>query len=549
MTVLLHGQVYVSLVLLSSLVSGGGAALPNDGDYRRHRLRAHNQDAPEKLESGIGKPRAGRGVHLIQRHVAHQLHSLVASRSHSNHTLKQSPTDPLTTTTTEDWSDRMGNAFFDVIIGWVMILFSIPILWFNERRNARMESVIMWGESQCQTITADHPDKDNRDRLVHIQGANMVSAARVKAPKFDVEFEKDCVRLRTHVQAFQVIEHEHSDSREKIGGGRETITKYTYSKEWSSTWHDSRRYRDPQFSGKNTKPGGLDLGWKIKNSSRVELGDGFLLTDELINQCNNFNSVASKLGPSVSVEESKMQFFKGESGWFYHRDGKDWHGGGEPQIGDCRVRFECVPDGQVTVMALQVAQLKGGKRDVFLPYRLISRGLCGISEEKEKLALKAEGQKTRDQLASDASCNTGIFCCLCCACNLVAMCCSSIMTPEINHLFEGSVSMGDCFQRMRSSLKWTTWGLRIGGWLVMFLGLNFTFSPFVTFIKVIPFLGPPLAQLGSFLLSTFSFIVTVVICCAIVSIAYMVYHPLVGLLYILVAGLVVALPVLIGKLV
>jgi len=549
MRTLQNSQVFAAWLLFSSLVSGGGAALPSDRVSHRRSLRADNQNASEELGSGMGKPHAGRGVHLIQGHASHRFHFLADSQAYSNHSLKQSPTDPLTTTTTENWLDRMGDAFFAVIIGWVMVLFSIPILWFNERRNARMESVIMWGESQCHTITADRREEDNRESLVHIQGANMVSAAKVKAHKFDVEFEKDCVRLQTHVQAFLVIQHEHSESREKLGGGRETITKYTYSKEWSSTWHDSRGYRDSQYSGKNKKPDGLDLGWKKKNSSRVELGDGFLLTDELINQCSNFKSVAGKLGPSVSVQESKMQFFKGDSGWFYHREGKDWHGGGEPQIGDCRVRFECVPDGQVTVMALQVAQPKGGKRDVFLPYRLISRGLCGISEEKEKLALKAEGQKTMDQLASDASCDTGIFCCLCCACNLVAMCFSSLMTPEINHLFEGSVSMSDCFQRMRSSLKWTTWGIRIGGWLIMFLGLNLTFSPFITFIKVIPFLGPPLAQLGSCLLSAFSFIVTVVICCAIVSLAYMVYHPLVGLLYILVAGLVVALPVVIGKLV
>lgn len=67
-----------------------------------------------------------------------------------------------------------------------------------------------------------------------------------------------------------------------------------------------------------------------------------------------------------------------------------------PEVGDVRVSFECVHDGPASIMALQCAGKGPGAS--FMPYRLVSRGFCGMPELALKSALLAQGKKSPDEL-------------------------------------------------------------------------------------------------------------------------------------------------------
>jgi len=451
---------------------------------------------------------------------------------------------PQTTTTTHtSFLQRLKDACAAFVVGLVLIFFSIPVLWFNESRSARMESLLSWAVSQCRTVAGSSPEKANRDWLVHVQGEHMKTAAPTRDRQFDVSFEQDCLRLRSTVEVFQIIQHTKSEEKEKFGGGKETVTTYSYTTEWSSTWHDSSGYQDR--SRVNRRPPGLELGPSSQTCGRVEYGEAFVLTEELVTQCCEWRSAAPRLGDAVRLQSGNKAFHRSGDDFFYSRyDGNKARE--QPVPGDARVKFEYVPDGPATVLALQVAH-DGQQRDAFLPYRLISRAWCGWGEEQEKAALRKLGAKPRSELAAEAQCGTGCLWCLCCACNLVNMCFASLLVPEVYHLFAGSHSSDECFRRIRSTSKLMTWGLRALGWVMMFIGLYSLFAPFLTFIKVIPWLGPILSSLGGWLIWFICLVGTLAVATVIICLAYLFYHPLLALLYGAIAAAIVVVPlVLIG---
>jgi len=437
---------------------------------------------------------------------------------------EQTPSTVRTSTSTS-WFQRLQDSLTTFVIGIVLIVFSIPVLWFNESRVAQMESLISIGKSQARSVGGKAAVTENRNWLVHVDGETAKSAATVSDRQFDVSFDRNCIRLSSTVEVYQVIEHSKSEEREKLGGGKETITTYTYVEEWSSSHHDSGSYQDIT-KRINRKPQGLDVGDHYQDCSRVELGEGFLLSEELVGQCSNWRSAGERLPEAVKTKGSKLEFKKADHQYFYCRSS---HHDSPSQIGDARVSFRYVPDHEATVLALQVDG-SDELRDTFMAYRLIKRGWFGLSEDVEKKALLKQAKKSLSDLASEASC-TGCLACLCCACNLVVRCCQSLLMPELYHLFDGSLDLDECFAIITSRLTMTKWCFRIGGWMMMFIGLYSLFSPFLNLIKVIPFLGPLAASLGGWLIYFLCFLFTAIIASAIVIVAYLFYHPLMALVY------------------
>lgn len=438
----------------------------------------------------------------------------------------------------ESFLERLQASVTQFVVGLVLITFSFPVLWFNESRNAAMETVIGRGKSQCRDASGKTAEIENRNWLVHLEGEPMRAIAPVKDPQFDVALQSGCVRLQSVVEVFQYVEHESKEEKEKPGGGKDVITTYSYTTEWSTSWNDSGNFQDRSKS--NSKPTGLDLGRHSTECSHVEFGEAFVLPEELIVQCTEFTSAEPQLNDSVKHRSGTSFEKRGDNHFYYHVDGQMARH--EAKIGDARVRFMYVPDGPVSVLALQ-AEKSGEAKDSFLPYRLVSRGWCGTSEEEEKLLLRKRAELSAADLAAESQVGSGgCLWCLCCACNLVTMFFSAVTTPEIHHLFHGRKDKHECFGVLEQNTQRLVWSLRLVGWSMMFVGLFSLFSPFLTFIKVIPWLGPLLSKLGGTLIWVVCFLVTVSVASVIICLAYLVHHPLKALLYSAVAAAAIAVP-------
>jgi len=198
-----------------------------------------------------------------------------------------------------------------------------------------------------------------------------------------------------------------------------------------------------------------------------------------------------------------------------------------PSIGDGRVVFSYIPDGPVTVLALQVEGSNG--KDTFAPYRLVKRGFFGnASPDEVKRQLIAESQLTNADLAERGNWHS-IFCC---ACSLVNMFFATLTPPQIFSAWCGSKSRGECFAELRSSANVMKWIFRIVGWLCMYFGMTMLFSPLITLLAIIPFL----ATAGSFIVNMVCFVTSLAIASVLVCLAYMAYHPIYAIIRLCFVG-------------
>merc|ERR1719223_1029212 len=235
-----------------------------------------------------------------------------------------------------------------------------------------MECLIARCQEQTLSVDGDRADAENRGWPVHIEGVNMHGAAELKDGQFDVKFDSGCVRLRSEVQVFQRIEHQnkqqhgqhhghhgHRGGRGGHGGHHQAQPRVT--QEWSATWHPTSANLHGQC-GPNTKPDGLALGSFSSNCSKVEFGKGFILTDSLVSQINDFKPVVGsdmvtlfKPGASSQKEEAfrpKDQKYAGAKDAYskpgpYGKQqpgyGKKPQGGFDPVLGGGRSRSPDAP--------------------------------------------------------------------------------------------------------------------------------------------------------------------------------------------------------------
>jgi len=210
---------------------------------------------------------------------------------------------------------------------------------------------------------------------------------------------------------------------------------------------------------------------------------------------------------------------------------------GSAEIGDVRVKFEYVPDGPVTALALQGEGTSSGS---FLPYRLVWRGLCGVDKEQLQKRLLAEGQKDGMQLYEDDKCDFGPFACLCCCCNCITMCFANFAPPQIYNAFHGRLSVAEAFSRVAAVGQVMKWGFRLLGWLLLYMGTYALFDPLFVVLDIVPFLGPYISDGLSWVVGAVVLLMTLVISACVVSMAYMIYHPVVGLAYLTVTAGIVA---------
>src|SRR5690606_35426047 len=84
-------------------------------------------------------------------------------------------------------------------------------------------------------------DPANEGRLVHVSGA-VTATAPLADPLFGIR--QQALQLVRKVEMYQWREKSQSTTKEKIGGGKETTTTYTYEKVWSDKLIHSSGFKE-----------------------------------------------------------------------------------------------------------------------------------------------------------------------------------------------------------------------------------------------------------------------------------------------------------------
>lgn len=449
----------------------------------------------------------------------------------------------------KSWFERLGESITSVLAGlFAIIPFSIALLWVNERRNAELEALISHADVEAETIDAAQKNVSEYDGvLVHLDSESARGLDPVVDERFpDVKMESGCLMLSSDVEVYQWKEEEHTETKkDSVGGGETKVTTYTYEKVWSKSIINSSEFHDSRHQNTGHVQG-LCPGSKTEINSTVKYGEHYFLPEELTRQVGKFEDASKLAGGDLRF---KSYVFKQDDDFFYCPGRRS-----EPNIGDFRVQLTYAPDGPASILALQMQDKAHDGGHTFGPYRAVPRGLCGgITDDELKTRLLDQAKKDGDELYEEQRClDFGPFACMCCCCNLVTYAFTHLptsafggamsLTPEICSGWAGSISKKECLASVKMAASTTKWVIRLVGWILLWVGFNALFRPFEVLLDIIPFLGPYLGSGFATMVSFISFLLTLVLAFFIVSVAYLIYHPIIGMVYLLVTtGVVVSM--------
>jgi hypothetical protein len=150
--------------------------------------------------------------------------------------------DSYTEVTSRSWGSRLGDSLKGIGVGLLLICVGVVALWWNEGRAVDRARALEEGAGQVISIDAGRIDQTYEGKLIHLSG-HAITEESLSDPDFGVRAQ--AIKLRRVVMMYQWKEHSHSETKEKLGGGSETVTTYTYDKGWDSSVIQSSGFKKP----------------------------------------------------------------------------------------------------------------------------------------------------------------------------------------------------------------------------------------------------------------------------------------------------------------
>lgn len=386
------------------------------------------------------------------------------------------------TTTTTSYGQRVGNSFKGILTGIVLFIGGTVLLWWNEGRAVKTDKMLNEAEEvtvEMEDISKVNPEFDGK--LVWATGMTETTDSLADS-KFPVGAV--AVKLERSVEYYQYEEHKQEETKDKLGGGQETVTTYTYEKEWVSRPINSDGFADPdyqkanftlvQFDDEEHYAENVKFGAYRLNESQIHSFSGdesiaLNFDDEIMKGWNE--EVARVLNKPVNPTVTTTDSLGGKFEYVHQQDNILYFGKtpSSPQIGDVRITFTMITPKKVSILA----QVKG---DTFAPYKTKNGMFSTIRM----------GERTKEEM----------------------------------------------YQEEHDNNTFLTWILRLVGVLCVIGGLKGIFGILETLAKVVPFI----ANIVGFGVGLICTIVGVVWSLIVIAIAWIFYRPLLGITILVVAG-------------
>lgn len=384
--------------------------------------------------------------------------------------------ESVTEVTSTSWFSRLGGAFSGIGAGLVLIVIATGLMYWNEGRAVRTGDAI----AEAQLVTVSMPSVAKVDPGFDGKTVYATGLATTKDVLTDPLFgvKAPAIQLVRKVEYFQWTEHTQTEKRKKMGGGEETVTTYTYSKEWTTEPVDATQFKRPQGHENMTRVQAKPESWYAQN---VTFG-AYRLPAFLIHSMGGAKGLELNLDENARAELQKALFpperanslgeYAGaqiglafDPASLVHTQGSMLYIGRNPDlanIGDVRVGFQVVLPADVSL----IAKVRG---DTFVPFH-----------------------------ASNGN--------------------------DFYELSMGTRDMNAMFDDAKSSNQFMTWALRIVGVLLCIAGFRALVAPVAVLADVIPLLGS-IVGAGTNLVAT---LVGLAWSCVDIAIAWIRFRPLLG---------------------
>lgn len=251
--------------------------------------------------------------------------------------------DQFTQVTTEGWGQRLGGSLVAALIGFVLVLASIGVLYWNEGRAVTASRALSRGSAAIVEVSATPVDASANGKLVHVS-ATMQPTTPARDPAFGVTAD-GLLRLSRVVEMYQWKEATSSRSQESVGGSKTTETTYTYQHVWSAQPIDSAQFKmrdghqNPPMQVRSATFDGVD----------VKLG-AYRVDAPLLNKLAMFTPLQVPSAPPAGYQVAGDGFYRG-------------HDPSQPGIGDVRVSFSAIRAQTISVAAAQSGDVLTAYRD------------------------------------------------------------------------------------------------------------------------------------------------------------------------------------------
>ncbi len=241
------------------------------------------------------------------------------------------------------WFTRLKNALTGIVVGIILIIASSILLFWNEGRAVKTYQSLVEGKAAVVAASAETVDPALEGKLIHLQGAI--------TPNSDPEdtssgvWAEGAVALKRNVEMYQWVERQESKTEKKLGGGEETVTTYTYAKEWSATAQKSSDFYNPEGHQNPSMP--VDQAEFIIPDAAL---GGYVIKGDVLSPLGTATAMefsdedATAIGSALGLGPTKQI-----AGALYAgNDDKN------PAIGDVKVTFERVDLTEASFVAKQV---------------------------------------------------------------------------------------------------------------------------------------------------------------------------------------------------
>lgn len=244
--------------------------------------------------------------------------------------------------TLTSWFSRIGRSIGGVLIGVLLVIGMIILLFWNEGRAVTTAKALAEGAGLVVSIQPDTVDPANDGKLVHV-GGKVSTDTTPSDPDFGIYAPG--LRLERSVEMYQWKQESKSETKTKLGGGEETVTTYTYSKDWSDRPIDSSDFKQP--SG-HSNPS-MEIRDQRYQVPQATLG-AFTLDQPVLDLVGGHERLAVKPGQLSAVQSA----FQGTTKVGIV-DGRIYLGRNpaSPAVGDYRIAYSFVPAGDLSIIGKQ----------------------------------------------------------------------------------------------------------------------------------------------------------------------------------------------------
>lgn len=206
-----------------------------------------------------------------------------------------------TETTSTSYGARLGNSLKGIVSGFVLLAAGTALLFWNEGNFVKTQKALEEGQSvvvSAGDVSTVKPELNGK--FVHA-----TALADTQDVLTDEMFgvSERAVALKRSVEYYQWIEHSRTETKDKIGGGQEQRTTYTYSREWTNQPVNSSSFKDAAYQNKNFVL--TEVPSKLVLAQNVSFG-GYRLPEFIIASIQGNTPVKVELTPEKKQEWETM---------------------------------------------------------------------------------------------------------------------------------------------------------------------------------------------------------------------------------------------------